>query len=173
MSTFSKLGAEAPKPVIEEGIRETYGAHTCDKRRDRSEIAKEFPAFTIPRGFAEKDHVYERKYRELPAHREKRVLQFLDSLFDPAKQAQPDTINIWTADPDTSAKAQKETFISFTAHAGLLSSLLKVTHHQPFNIRPGSMFPMLVRIKRVPGPRVLGDVGPEFEEVVEKKPAGL
>lgn len=169
--TYSLGGLELPegqafRPIIKEGIRETFGTHTCDKRSDRSQIAAEFPAFTIEPGLAEKDPLFQAEHRETNSHRARRMLQFLDSLFDPKKQVQPNTKIFEHADPTTSLAAQNAVFISFTAHAGILSALLSVTHHNYFKILPGSMFPTLLRIEKVPGPRVLEDNGPDSEKMV-------
>jgi broad specificity phosphatase PhoE len=46
---------EGRKGVVKEGLRETLGMHTCDKRSARSYIAAAHPGFEIEEGFTEED----------------------------------------------------------------------------------------------------------------------
>lgn len=62
-------------------MREIYGHHTCDKRRPRSEIEKDFPNFVFEDGFVEEDVLWTEE-RETYDHLDGRARNVLDRIFE-------------------------------------------------------------------------------------------
>ncbi|KAG5638095.1 hypothetical protein H0H81_001862 [Sphagnurus paluster] len=73
--------AKLVRPVVLEDLRETYGVHTCDKRRSKTYIQGRFPGFAIERGFAEEDPLWDADEREEDAHIAGRAKAVLDLVF--------------------------------------------------------------------------------------------
>ncbi|ETW87511.1 hypothetical protein HETIRDRAFT_469614 [Heterobasidion irregulare TC 32-1] len=109
------LTATSPKPVVIENWREEYGEHTCDKRRTRSEIHAEFPDFEFENGFSEHDVLWTPE-RETKAHVDERARNFLNRLF---------------------AQDIDDTYISVTAHGGIINGLLRVIGRGNYNMLTG------------------------------------
>jgi len=64
-----------------EGLRETIGYHTCDKRSSKSVINAAFPRYVFEDGFTEEDELWTANYRETDAERDVRVKSALDRIF--------------------------------------------------------------------------------------------
>ncbi|KAL4895481.1 phosphoglycerate mutase family protein [Aspergillus ambiguus] len=139
--TFSGLDvpSTAPfQPTIKELLRETIGLHTCDKRSSKSAIQAEYQTYRFEDGFAEEDPLYDAQLRESNSARDARLRELL---FD-------------VLGHDAS------TFLSFTAHSGAITSILKVVGHREFALQTGGVIPVLVRVERVSGPPPVMRVDP-------------
>ncbi|KAI0067864.1 phosphoglycerate mutase-like protein [Artomyces pyxidatus] len=122
--TFDGVFTEPrPTPVIVENCREEYGEHTCDKRRTRSEIHAEFPAFVFEEGFAEEDLLWT-EVRETKQHVDTRAKHILDMVF--------------TKDVDA-------TYISITAHSGLINGVLRVIGRGNYKLATGGIIVVVVK----------------------------
>jgi broad specificity phosphatase PhoE len=100
-------------PVVKEFLREGISAHTCNRRRSKSFIRKNFPGFKFEKGFAEEDPYWTELFvepRETQDARSKAVLDDIMSNDD-------------------------STYISITSHSGEISSLLRGKNMIPLRIR--------------------------------------
>ncbi|KAK4057644.1 putative phosphoglycerate mutase pmu1 [Microbotryomycetes sp. JL221] len=86
------------RPLFKERLRETIGLHTCDRRSDKSVLAKRFPAFDFEPSFSE--HIF---------------------------------------------ATDSNTYISITAHGGMINALFRVVGHRHVPILPGGFIPMVVK----------------------------
>ena len=76
----SKPLERRPRMLVNELVREAFGSHYPDKRRDRSDVAAEFPWVQLPEDFASIDPCWLPDAREtLPALR-RRIYQFFQWL---------------------------------------------------------------------------------------------
>lgn len=91
---------------------------------------EEYPEYQIEPGFSEEDLLYDPKTRESNSGRNARFYQFLTDVF----------------------AHDENTFLSFTAHSGAITSILEVVGHREFALATGGVIPVLVRAERVPGP---------------------
>ncbi|KAI0042678.1 phosphoglycerate mutase-like protein [Auriscalpium vulgare] len=91
-------------PIILENVREEYGEHTCDKRRTRTEIKADFPEAEFEERFSEEDELWTWT-RETHAQVNGRAKLVLG--------------RIWEKDAD-------KTYISITAHSGIINGFLRV-----------------------------------------------
>lgn len=129
-ATFSGLAqpVEKPfKPVIKEGLRERFGVHTCDRRRDLDFIKERFPEYVVEEGFSPEDALWTLDVREpLDAHVE-RMTAFLDDIFS----------------------HEGGTFLSFTAHSGTCRALYLAIEHMDVWIAAGAVVPVLIRAEKL------------------------
>lgn len=137
-STGCGTSAEVPginnmPPLIVEDIRETIGMHTCDMRNTKTFIHNRHPTYNIEKGFTEEDELWTSTHRETPAEQNVRIRRFLDNLFE--------------SDWDT-VPSKRKTFVSVTAHSGVIKSFLDVIGHRPFQTPTGSMIPVVVKAIR-------------------------
>ncbi|KAF5376673.1 hypothetical protein D9615_007906 [Tricholomella constricta] len=117
------LSDQNRRPIIVENCREENGVHTCDKRRTRSYIQNTFPRFHIEPGFTEEDLLWDPDVRENKPHIAERAKRVLDHIF--------------THD--------KETFISVTAHGGIINGFL-VSAGRPFYVLgTGGILPVVIK----------------------------
>ncbi|CAD6500488.1 BgTH12-07664 [Blumeria graminis f. sp. triticale] len=124
------LPPERPfKPIIKELIRECIGVHTCDERSSRTIIEAKYSNWTIEEGFTENDELWSPTLRETDDAMDQRLRAALEDIFSHDNQ----------------------TFISITAHSGMIASALRVLGHRDFSLDTGQAIPVLVRIDRVPG----------------------
>ncbi|KAF9226835.1 phosphoglycerate mutase-like protein [Gyrodon lividus] len=121
--TFEGLLGPDLKTTIVENIREKNGVSTCDKRRGRSEIQKDFPEYLWEDGFTEEDETWDPEIRETPEELECRATKVLDMIFD----------------------EDKEQFISITSHHGFIDAFLRVCHHRPWDLPTGGIIPVVVK----------------------------
>lgn len=113
------------EPEVWEDFREVYGSHTCDQRRSKTELAKQFPRLKFEDGFVENDELWKADERETDAHMQLRSQRALDRLFG--------------------ENGVKETYISITAHSGIFRNFLAVLQHQSYPLATGEMIPVVVR----------------------------
>jgi len=112
------------KVVVAENCRETYGVHTCDKRRTKSWIADNFPLYTFNEGFTEEDELWTADERETTEHIIARAQSILD--------------DIWQKYP-------AETYVSITAHGGIIGALLTVVGRGSYGVPTGGVIPIVIR----------------------------
>ncbi|THH19716.1 hypothetical protein EW146_g1476 [Bondarzewia mesenterica] len=111
------------KPVVVENWREESGEHTCDKRRTRSEIEAEFPGFLFEEGFSEEDLLWTDE-RESKAQTEVRAKRALDGIF---------------------RQDEEHTYISVTAHGGIIDSVLRVIGRGDYKLLTGGIIVVVVK----------------------------
>ncbi|KAI0314974.1 phosphoglycerate mutase [Amylostereum chailletii] len=116
----------AGNPMILENCREVYGEHTCDQRRTRSKIHADFPLHRFEEGFAEEDMLYTTE-RESEAHAEVRARSVLDTIF---------------------AEDQGVTYVSITAHGGIINAFLRVIGRGDYHLTTGGVMAVVVRQSR-------------------------
>lgn len=121
--TFDSIIPESQRTMIIENLRETHGVHTCDKRRTRTYIEQTFPDFDIEKELIEEDKLWDPEVRETHAEIDVRMRRVLDIIFD----------------------KDQEQFISFTAHGGIVSAVLRVTNHKQYILPTGGVLPMVVK----------------------------
>ncbi|GAA6001859.1 hypothetical protein JCM10207_002354 [Rhodosporidiobolus poonsookiae] len=129
---------EGVRPVFREGLRETMGVHTCDQRKSKSYLAAHYPAFTFEEPFSEQDELWSPTYRETGPEQTLRIRQQLDSIF--------------ASDPST--------YVSITAHGGVIGAFFRVVGHQKVAVPPGGMIPIVVRGRANPAsafPSLVGE----------------
>lgn len=123
-----ELPDERPfEPVVKELLREVMGVHTCDRRSSRTVILDSFPDIEIEPGFAEEDELWRVDRRETDAEHDKRMLRFLDDIFE----------------------HESGTYLSFTSHSGTIASLLRVLGHREFRLPTGGLIPVLVKATKL------------------------
>jgi len=126
MSHTEKNQTPRPRIIVKEKWRENIGLHTCDQRRSKQEISKDFPLVEFEEGFSEQDLLWTKDVQETDQQLDVRIKAALSDLF---------------LDPMTSDL----TYISITAHSGVISSLLRVVGHRRWPIETGGMIPVVVR----------------------------
>ncbi|KAJ7496312.1 histidine phosphatase superfamily [Mycena galericulata] len=117
-------GVSEQRAVVLESIREWYGAQTCDKRRTRSYIQEAFPQFDIESGFTDEDELWEAETRETQEHAVMRAKTVLDRIF--------------VEDTDV-------TFVSITAHVGIISSFMRVIGREWYPLPTGGVLPVVIK----------------------------
>ncbi|KAG0697290.1 histidine phosphatase superfamily [Suillus ampliporus] len=123
MITFDSVIPKSQRTMIVENLREGNGVHTCDKRRTRTYIKRSFPDFDIEEGFIEEDELWDPEVRETHEEIDARMRRVLDMIFD----------------------KDQEQFISFTAHGGIVSAVLRLTKHKQYILPTGGVIPMVVK----------------------------
>ncbi|KAL5394255.1 hypothetical protein PMIN03_011700 [Paraphaeosphaeria minitans] len=119
------------RPYIKELVREVLGVHTCDRRSTASHILKAFPHITLEPNFSEPDVLWEADYREPRSALQNRLSALLDDIFE----------------------NDDGVFLSLTSHSGAIRSILAAIGHRTFVLQTGGVIPVLVKAKRVEGPR--------------------
>lgn len=132
------LGEKEWKPVVKEMLRETNGIHTCDRRSARSVIASRFPGFAIEEGFREEDELWDPVYRETGAAHTYRAKGLVD---------------------DVLAEMGEVSYLSLTAHGGMINAILRAVGHREFTVKVGSAIAVLVRAERVEAERPKEEFG--------------
>ncbi|KAI9670508.1 MAG: hypothetical protein M1817_004375 [Caeruleum heppii] len=115
------------KPTVKELLREAIGIHTCDRRRNKTEIANRFPSYKFEPSFTESDQLWAYDEREIESQQQYRLTQLLDDVF----------------------QTDDRTFISMTSHSGAIGNILKVLGHRPFSLVTGATIPVLVKAEVV------------------------
>ncbi|KAF9448758.1 phosphoglycerate mutase-like protein [Macrolepiota fuliginosa MF-IS2] len=113
--------------VVLENCREENGVHTCDKRRTRSYIHKRFPNCEFEDGFEEEDELWDTDLRETKAEVAKRARNVLDYIFE---------------------KDPSSTYISVTAHGGIINGFLQAIGRKPFALSTGGILPVVIRCQK-------------------------
>lgn len=122
--TFSSLPGigSSFSALIVENVREVYGEHTCDQRRTRNELQRDFPSFIFEETFTEDDELWT-PVRETDPHLDTRVRDVLDRIFE----------------------SDDNLFISITSHGGWIRGLLRVVGHQDYNLPTGGVQPLIIQ----------------------------
>lgn len=130
---------------IKENLRECIGIHTCDLRSPRSSIAAHFPppTFQIEDGFSEDDLLWHPDLRESPSAQTFRLRGLLDDLFT-----------------NSTAQSREVEYLSLTTHGGSITSILRAVGHREFSVPVGGCIPVLIQLKKIPGPRPPEEVQP-------------
>ncbi|KAG2115793.1 histidine phosphatase superfamily [Suillus discolor] len=121
--TFDSIIPKSQRTMIIENLRETYGVHTCDRRRTRTYIEQTFPDFDIEEELVEEDELWDSQVRETHDEIDVRMRGVLDMIFD----------------------NDQEQFISFTAHGGIVSAVLRVVNHKQYILPTGGVLSMVVK----------------------------
>ena len=127
-NTFESLNLPAGRrfhPIVKEDLRETHGVRMCDKRSSKTWISDNFPNFEIEQGFPDDDWRWDSNFREPIEGHTARTRRLLDWMFD----------------------TDKSTYISITAHAGTIRTILDIVGHRPWPMKMGEMMPILVRAR--------------------------
>jgi broad specificity phosphatase PhoE len=72
----------APVPVVLEGLRETIGVHTCDKRHSKTWIAQREPKWVFEKRFTEEDELWTADDRESDGAQQARIREALVQILD-------------------------------------------------------------------------------------------
>lgn len=110
-------------PTIKEFLREGISLHTCDRRHNKTYIAKTFPGWRFDKGFNETDPYWTGVREETSDAQDVRSKTVLDDIFS----------------------HDGNTYISITSHSGEIASLLRVLGHRTFSLSTGAVIPVLVR----------------------------
>jgi len=123
------------RPVVKELLRETNGVHTCDRRSRRSSIAERYSGYKIEEGFTEEDELWDPVYRETEAAHTYRASLLLDDVLRQSKKL---------GDPS---------YISLTAHGGMINAILGAVGHRRFTVKVGSAIAVIVKAETREGKR--------------------
>ncbi|TPX54133.1 hypothetical protein PhCBS80983_g06037 [Powellomyces hirtus] len=115
-------------PRVVEELRETYGVHTCDARRSRTELAALYPAFEFSGLVGEEDPWWTPDKRETEEETRARVLKALEQIFD----------------EEEDGNAVEDGVVSIVCHGGVIESVLDVTGHRAFNVPPSGLIPLVI-----------------------------
>jgi broad specificity phosphatase PhoE len=119
-----ELPADRPfAPVVKEGFREGMTLHTCNHRSNRTYIAETVPAVRFEEGFTEQDELWRSWENESEEAMKARSKKVLDDVF----------------------AGDTATWISVTAHSGVITKLLEQLGHRSFRLSTGQIIPVLVR----------------------------
>lgn len=110
-------------PTIKEGFREGMTVHTCNWRSNKTYIHETFPTFEFEPGFTEDDHLWSPVDSETDEAELVRAKEVLDDVF----------------------RDDDKTWISITAHSGIITRLLKALNHREFSLSTGQIIPVLVK----------------------------
>ncbi|KAJ7846508.1 histidine phosphatase superfamily [Mycena leptocephala] len=117
-------GVSEQRAVVVENVREWNGAQTCDKRKTRAYIKEAFPQFDIESGFTDEDELWEIEAQETQQHAVTRAKTVLDRIF--------------IEDTDV-------TFVSITAHVGIISSFMRAIGRDWYRLPTGGVLPVIVK----------------------------
>ncbi|KAF4554321.1 Histidine phosphatase-like protein 11 [Elsinoe fawcettii] len=115
------------RPVVKELLREGMSIHTCDRRSNKTTIARQFPDMRFEKTFVEQDELWSGVVAETPMAQDYRSKVLLDDVFD----------------------SDRNQVLSFTSHSGETRSILRVVGHIPFSLSTGSILPVLVKREKV------------------------
>ncbi|KAJ8474034.1 hypothetical protein ONZ45_g16086 [Pleurotus djamor] len=116
---FKKAG----RPLVMEACREQYGVHTCDQRRSKEFIGSTFREVVFEKGFTQDDELWTPDVREPSEHVAARVKTVIDHVF----------------------MHDKGTFISVTAHSGMINGFLASIGRPSFGLPTGGVLPVVVK----------------------------
>ncbi|KAJ7887388.1 hypothetical protein B0H13DRAFT_1583046, partial [Mycena leptocephala] len=109
-------GVSRQRAVVMENVREWYGALTCDKHKTRAYIEEAFPQFDIESGFTDEDELWKMEARETREHAVTRAKTVLDRIF---------------------IEGTDITFVSITAHVGIISSFMRAVGRGWYSLPTG------------------------------------
>ncbi|KAI9798733.1 MAG: hypothetical protein M1825_005015 [Sarcosagium campestre] len=130
--TFSELELPSDRPyqpLVKEQLRETIGAHTCDKRSSLTFLREKFPTANFEPGFADDDPLWLPRLRETPAATAARLKLLLQDIFE-------NDGHVW---------------LSLTSHGGAIAGILRAIGHREFVLPTGGVIPVFVRAQRIDG----------------------
>ncbi|KND02153.1 uncharacterized protein SPPG_02645 [Spizellomyces punctatus DAOM BR117] len=113
---------EGYHPRVLEDLRESYGEHTCDKRRSRTELEGLWPEFDFSGLVSDEDTLWKPDEREEDQHVDERVQRVFDGIF----------------------MDREHLFVGIVCHGGIIEASLRVTGHRAFSVRPGGLIPIVV-----------------------------
>lgn len=95
-------------------------------RASKCEIARAFPKFTFEKGFAEG----------------------LDPFWDPIRR-EPNNARLVRLKValDEIVSSDDSTYLTISAHSGVITSILEVIGHRVFSLQTGGMIPVVVRVE--------------------------
>ncbi|KAF5332715.1 hypothetical protein D9611_005467 [Ephemerocybe angulata] len=102
--------------LVIENAREENGVHTCDKRRTRTYISSNFPAFAIEPSLTEADLLWNADVRETKEEVATRAGGVLE--------------RVWQERSD-------DDFVAITAHSGFINGVLLALGSKPFALPTG------------------------------------
>lgn len=114
-------------PVVKELFREGMTVHQCNKRSSKSYIAEMFPSYEFEAGFTELDELWRAHESETGDAEDVRAKAVLDDVF----------------------RTDDKTWLSVTAHSGIITRMLGALNHRPFRLSTGQIIPVLVKAKLV------------------------
>ncbi|RPA74576.1 phosphoglycerate mutase-like protein [Ascobolus immersus RN42] len=141
------------RPIFIENLRETLGAHTCDRRHSKADLALLYPTFTFEKWFfpdavrplsnplVRDDPLWNPLLRETEPQKQQRVKDALYEIF--GFKLDRNGRNLLSIRDWELPKG--ETYVSVTAHSGLIASALRVLGHRPFRLPTGGMIPVVVK----------------------------
>ncbi|KAI0953658.1 hypothetical protein AcW1_007823 [Taiwanofungus camphoratus] len=108
---------ENKRVIILENLREEHGVHTCDMRDSLSVIRRNFPppTYTFEADFSEEDLIWQPDERETKEHVKERASAVLDKVFED----------------------NRGTYISVTAHGGIINGFLAAMGRTPYSLPTG------------------------------------
>ncbi|KAF8649012.1 hypothetical protein AX16_006126 [Volvariella volvacea WC 439] len=109
---------------VVENCRETYGVHTCDKRRTKSYILGRFKGFFTEPGFSEEDILWDPDVRESFEHMIDRAGTVLDTMF---------------------STEETGNFVSITAHGGIINAFMGCLGRPRTVLLTGSVLPVVIK----------------------------
>lgn len=119
-----------------QNIREKNCVSTCDKRRQRSEIANDFPDYPFEEGFTEEDETWDPEVRETCQELDVRAKKVLDMIFDNDKeQCMSRHFHGLVAD-----SMLTDPVISITSHHAFIDAFLRVCEHRPWALPTGGTY---------------------------------
>lgn len=110
-------------PTVKEGFREGMTVHTCNWRSNKTYISDMFPWYQFEPGFTEYDELWHGELSETGDAEDVRAHNVLDDVF----------------------RTDDKTWLSVTAHSGIISRLLKAVSHREFRLSTGQIIPVLVK----------------------------
>ncbi|CED82588.1 Predicted phosphoglycerate mutase [Phaffia rhodozyma] len=110
-------------PQVKENWRETIGLHTCDKRSNKTAIAARHPGWDIEPSFTEQDQLWNPVYEETRVIQALRIQQMLNNIF----------------------ATDDSTYISITAHSGVITAFFTAINHQAFHVQTGGVVPVVIK----------------------------
>ncbi|KAF4125521.1 Broad specificity phosphatase PhoE [Geosmithia morbida] len=114
-------------PTVKELFREGMTPHTCNWRSNKTFIGENFPRYEFEKGFAEHDELWDATKSETGDAQDVRAKAVLDDMF----------------------RNDSNTWISVTAHSGMISRLLKALNHREFRLSTGQIIPVLVKAEAI------------------------
>jgi len=119
---------------VKELLRETNGVHSCDRRSRKSVIAQRHPGYEIEEGFTEEDELWDPVYRETDEAHTYRASLLLDDIL-------------------SRVRSEDGSYISLTAHGGMINAVLRAIRHRQFQVKVGSAIAVLVKAEAQEGNR--------------------
>ena len=108
---------------------------TCDKRRNKSEIAKDYPDYPFEDGFTEEDETWDAEVRETLGELDVRAKKVLDMIFGNDEEQCMSATFFGVAHTRMTVPV-----ISITSHHGFIDAFLRVCEHRPWALPTGGEY---------------------------------